>query len=525
MKKLRLKNNNIGMTLVELLVAIAIFAAAIVPMLYAFVYSTGFNFKAQQTMQSTGIAQAIIEKCKAANVDYDELVADLTSGDILTENNNFDFDTASFTTNALTGESYYLITGVKAKTFEGHDVSDAVDGGNSNRRSYNVKVTLTPMTDAITDYSALHPMRSGITANYVSVDSLRGQDSAFQVAFMEELKETVRDNAVITPTVPSDAVRNTLTDYIVNSLDIQKLELKRVITIDADDSGVKVTVDYEFVSYNGLTSLQYDNHHANGGTNYHVTLNATPDTHLDSSKSYYLPPYEDDILTTGPASSVFFYYYPLYKATAGFDGTNGTIDDTAGFTDSFILNNNMTHDYLGTTDGRLDFYLFKQLPLSGTDDFYPDADIEGLDDEYKAEIRLNGNGVFVTNLYHNLLWNVSSLDDIDTAYYPVVTETAGSLAYNRTYVVHADPSNLTDRSSLRPHVTQNYKDTFYVTTVTGYEHDSYILEDMACIPYGSEKSDIALAGRFGSRFKITVEVINPSTGSTIETMTSEFLNW
>ena len=50
-------------------------------------------------------------------------------------------------------------------------------------------------------------------------------------------------------------------------------------------------------------------------------------------------------------------------------------------------------------------------------------------------------------------------------------------------------------------------------------------EDMACIPYGSEKSDIPLTGRFGSRFRITVEVINPSTGATIETMSSDFLNW
>lgn len=524
MKKLRLKNNNFGMTLVELLVAIAIFAAAIVPMLYAFVYSTGFNFKAQQTQQSTGIAQAIIEKCKAANVDYDELVADLQSGDIITENLHFDFDSTSYTVNALTGESYYEISGVKVKTFDGNDVNDIVDNGNANRRSYNVKVTLVPIGDAITDYSALHPMRSGVTANYVTVDSLRGQDRAFQSAFMEELKDTVRDNAVITPT-PADPVRTVLENYIIDSLDIQKLELKRVITIDADDSGVKVTVDYEFVSYNGISSLQYDNHHSNGGTNYHVVLNATPDTHLDASESYYLPPYEDDVLTTGPASSVFFYYYPLYKATAGFDDTNGTIDDTAGFTDSFILNNNMTQDYLGNTDGRLDFYLFKQLPLSGTDDFYADARVENLDSEYKPEIRLNGNGVFVTNLYHNLLWNVSTLDEIDTAYYPVVTESAGTLAYNRTYVVHADPTNLSDRSSLRPRASQNYKDTFYVTSVTGYEHDSYILEDMACIPYGSEKSDIPLIGRFGSRFKITVEVINPSTGSTIETMSSEFLNW
>ena len=82
MKLLRFKNNNKGMTLVELLVAIAIFAAAIIPMLYAFVYSTAFNFKSQQTMQSTGIAQAIIEKCKGANVDQDQIVTMLTNGSI-----------------------------------------------------------------------------------------------------------------------------------------------------------------------------------------------------------------------------------------------------------------------------------------------------------------------------------------------------------------------------------------------------------------------------------------------------------
>ena len=69
------KINNNGMTLIELIVAIGIFVAAIVPMLYAFVYSTGYNFKSQKAMQSTGIAQAVMENCKSVSFDYEDLKA------------------------------------------------------------------------------------------------------------------------------------------------------------------------------------------------------------------------------------------------------------------------------------------------------------------------------------------------------------------------------------------------------------------------------------------------------------------
>ena len=88
-----IRKNNKGMTLVELLVAIAIFAAAIVPMLYAFVYSTGFNFKAQRVMQSTGIAQAVIERTKAANADITNIEAAIADCTILTKDGYFTADT------------------------------------------------------------------------------------------------------------------------------------------------------------------------------------------------------------------------------------------------------------------------------------------------------------------------------------------------------------------------------------------------------------------------------------------------
>ena len=76
---------------------------------------------------------------------------------------------------------------------------------------------------------------------------------------------------------------------------------------------------------------------------------------------------------------------------------------------------------------------------------------------------------------------------------------------------------------------QHYKETFYVN-VTNYEHDSLILEDRAVIPYANEKTSVALSGRFGARYHITVFVFPhgadmDNDDNAIEKMESDFLNW
>ncbi len=544
MKKLRLKNNNTGMTLVELLVAIGIFTAAIIPMLYAFVYSTGFNFKAQQTMQSTGIAQAIIEKCKGANTNTDTLAANLSNGNILKEFNNFDVGSVSDD-----GTTFKLYN-VKPKNSDGTDVNDAVDNGNSSRRAYDVKVILTPQDEAITDYSVPHTMRSGLTANFLLVDDLKDQDQAFQAAFMEHLKQTISDNIVISPAPSTQAVKDSIVNYIFDDYDIQNLLLERIITITADDTEVIVNVDYAYLKYDGATNLPTRSFSRNfGGTTYSISLNATPNASLDPAASYFVAPYEHTLLTGSRAASVYFYYYPAYASSAGRDGTNGTSDDMSGFQDHFILKNDMTQDYLGNNDPadpncRLDFYLFKQYPVpDGTNPdwvgSYNVSDIETLDGDYKATIDMESTAPFRTNLYHNLLWNLNTGDEVPAASYPTVTEGAG--CYNRTVVVTADPDNLSDRvSGSAEDVTQHFREAFYVYynkpgdsasgVVTGYEHDSYILEDRAVVPYASEKTGIALAGRFGARYHIKVVVFPhgadmDNDDNAIEIMESDFLNW
>ena len=522
MKKLRLKNDNLGMTLVELLVAIAIFAAAIVPMLYAFVYSTGFNFKAQQTQQSTGIAQAIIEKCKAANVDYDQLIADLTDGSILTDNNNFTMGTPTVSGNTIT------LPGVTALQYTGVSANDAVDAGNSSRRSYNVEVTITPVTEAITDFSSLNPMRGNVTANYLGASSLRDMDRAYQGQIVNALKDAIRSNLTATPAgFPRDTIAD---DIIAHNLDIKKIEIERVITITADDSDVKLAVEYKYIGYNGNTNFEYTGHKNLNGTNYNVSLSTAPATTTFTVDWTGHNEYETKILDGHAASSVFFYYFPCYTGTDGPDDSVAT-DDTANFKDHFVLNNYMSSD--------LRFYLFKQFggfnPLDNTDtlpadQFYDVTDIQSLDANYKAWIDINNSGVnghgSRTDLYHNLLWNCANGADLYAASYPTVTLDAN--CYNRTAVVHADPANPSDRSLTQPLAADNYKDTFCVNILTSeYCHDSLILEDKACLPYASERLDLGLPtpGRFGSRFEIVVKVYPVGSSTCIETMKGQFLNW
>ena len=63
------KNNNHGLSLVELLIAVTILAIIIVPLLHAFVSSARLNLKSQRTMKSTMIAETIMEEFKELSVE------------------------------------------------------------------------------------------------------------------------------------------------------------------------------------------------------------------------------------------------------------------------------------------------------------------------------------------------------------------------------------------------------------------------------------------------------------------------
>ncbi len=517
MKKMGLKINQKGMTLVELLVAMAIFAAAIVPMLYAFVYSTGYNFRSQQTLQATGISQAIIEKCKAANTNYDDIITALSDGSILSDNNSFDVPTPT-----ISG-STFTFSGVKPQNYDRSDLNDAVDAGNPNRRSYDVEVTLTPAGNSVTDFSVVHTMRSGITANFIYGTELQAQDDIAEGLIFDRIKQEVLDNATATPTGLTDAqIESLAQSVLIPSLDIKKVFIERRITVTCDSTGTNVKVEYYYDGYGDEgshpTTISLSGSASVGGTTY--TISSSAAVPVDPDPTDGTGNFTRELLTGENASSVFFYYYPAYKATNGLDGTSGTSDDTSNFRDHFILENNLPAAYLinGSVDsGRLDFYLFKQY--DDTNIRYIDTDVESLeDDKYECEVDITSTASFPTNLYHNLLWNSATCTELASASYPTINE--GSDCYNRTYVIHVNPDNLTDRSLTQPLATENYSKTFYSMD------ESVILEDQASFPIWSEKYDgVSMITYYGARYTITIVVYDHNTSREIERVTAEFVNW
>ena len=75
------KLNNSGMTLVEIIVAIALLSIAIVPLMYAFVNVARFSGKARGLQQETVIAYTVMENCKALSAE--EIEEQMTNGTFL----------------------------------------------------------------------------------------------------------------------------------------------------------------------------------------------------------------------------------------------------------------------------------------------------------------------------------------------------------------------------------------------------------------------------------------------------------
>ena len=88
------KRNNLGLSLVELLIAVTILAIIIVPLLHVFVSSANLNLKSKRTMKATMISENIMEEFEDLTIE--ELVLNYgatESSGIYT----FAFDTTDFT--------------------------------------------------------------------------------------------------------------------------------------------------------------------------------------------------------------------------------------------------------------------------------------------------------------------------------------------------------------------------------------------------------------------------------------------
>ena len=184
------KLNNKGVTLVELIVAIAILSVAIIPLMYAFVNVARFSGRGREVQQATSIAHTVMENCKAYSV------ADITKQ--MQPGATTKFLDSKFATEGLSVGGYYVDDTDSTKFY--------IDNVRTGNQVFDVCLELDPYTDNLGNPASenifnienMNPALDGIFMAqstkdvYNTVVAMELDEMAYMMA-MEDIANEVKD--------------------------------------------------------------------------------------------------------------------------------------------------------------------------------------------------------------------------------------------------------------------------------------------------------------------------------------------
>lgn len=313
------KLNRKGMSLIEVIVAIAILAVVIVPTLRIFASTAGTNFRSRQRQRATSVAEGTMETLKAYSMS--EICSQF-------ENSNFKGIVPSAST-AMTVSAYKSGVHVpvfkddntwnrEADTFEFH-VTDAASEG----QLYNVDITATARL-------APNVMRIESPNKYSDAVIELNEDMAYTMRdkMKAEAESEVEDNfASYHPGATSVSVDSTSTELS---------DFTRVIDLTVNDSGGKQTVKVE-ITYTAKADVSYsymvgDVPHTGASKSFDETLlTYKQDFSGDGSGVYEWIAYDNTYTIGGdeelyPGSlrknykldQIMLFYFPCYSVGSAF---------------------------------------------------------------------------------------------------------------------------------------------------------------------------------------------------------------
>lgn len=296
----RRKGNNKGLSLVELIVAVAILAIIVLPLLRSFMVSTETNMKAKKQQQAVELAQNIMEEMEVSDLqtlakefDYPGTSKLLGAADMqeLTDvDANGEYELAKKTQPGLTSSifkdgSNYTFVGQSSKKYYFALKNIKADG-----RKYDALIKL----DGVTDSS----VNDANTKDLATIYKMDQNHDAMSLA-----KQTPQ------------TVLNTLSGMYPG---LAQRDITRTITVDITKNAatsvtqVKVSYSYHFVAPDGTT----------------VDYTGSP-----ADPASYTDTVFDNAGDTGRSlNNIYLFYYPWYTSTVG------------NKTDKIIINNNDTVD-------------------------------------------------------------------------------------------------------------------------------------------------------------------------------------
>lgn len=357
----KFKNDNKGMSLVEMIVGIGILSVSVGPLLYMFVYTTKYNAKAKVKQRATNAAVSVMESFKANGL----------------EGAKKKFDAGNFIVGqpAGTGYSYTLTDNTPLDPddddfdiAEGtYSISDMTFSDGTETKKYDVTVEVSHGTEATVDRTPLYSKYDDII--FVEDPAISKYFDPYEAA-----------NYLI-------GAGNT---FGVDSTEISEITVGRSINIDIVDSKT-VTVEY---SYSGTYRINgSDKPFSLSSASANVKGLSWPGL-AELKQTLTLTAQEDGSFRT--LRDVYFYYYPVYVQRTLEEGVTYSVKTSK---DKFYFSNHYDD---------IDFYLFKQ---KNSAKFSSDLRLKTEESRYSLEPHRTSGMQHDINLYDAVYANLGALND------------------------------------------------------------------------------------------------------------------
>lgn len=155
------KGDNRGFTLVELVIAVAILAIAVTPLVANFIQSSKLNLKGRRSLNAMNLAQDVMEGMSAYSATELDKVITTASGNSLTQKilpSNSTYTSATKNASSTADKFIYDIKKVKLSTGGQHseyDMKITVDASNGNYTEFN-KEDVAQISDIDQFYDAIY---------------------------------------------------------------------------------------------------------------------------------------------------------------------------------------------------------------------------------------------------------------------------------------------------------------------------------------------------------------------------------
>ncbi len=363
----RKKLNNKGMSLVEIIVAMAILSAVSVVVLRSMTTSMKYNNEARLKQGATTVGECVMENFKAYDM---ESLAHQFGNSTLPANLRFmggngntavmaKQGTSSFTdaivTNAL-GEKEFVRSPLESYIFT---VGEFVQDG----RKYDARVTVEQKEAAtVADCAQINEYTDGVIASH---------ENYFPIAYNAILGEVANQITLLDET--DDPVELIYTASDMQTDKIKITDVKHLINIYAEGGATKV--DYSITYAYEVTGHPY---FEEDGTEAYASYTATYD-YIFSSGTTTREIYNNTNTVMGGAKleAIYLYYYPQYKSVEYASADAG---------DEIVIQSSV--------GSAIDVFLMKQKNPG-----YTDAVIQSKETGYR--VRVSGSGTGAVNLYHN----------------------------------------------------------------------------------------------------------------------------